>query len=110
MHCLVRCASLLLALLSGCAGDGAPAGQSSEDAAAPTDPACSESAVFSRLLDGSCVTGAVCDIRVQFQCEPGVKYVTGLREYACSCPSGAWECTFTGGSLSLNSCPDAGAD
>ncbi|MFO0568938.1 MAG: hypothetical protein U0263_24990 [Polyangiaceae bacterium] len=37
-----------------------------------------------------------------------MQYVTGLREYACSCSTGKWSCSLTSSGLSLNPC-DGGA-
>lgn len=98
-----------LLILASCADDDSLAGGGRQDAAAIVDPNCpTEGAVLHELLEGDCVTGAACPISVQFLCEPGVQYVTGLREYACSCSTGKWSCSLTSSGLSLNPC-DGGA-
>ncbi len=109
MRFLIHRLSIPALLLSGCADNNSATPKGGDAASNPADPSCpADGTIVHQLLDGGCVTGAACSLSVQFLCEPGVQYVTGLRQYACSCPTGTWSCTLTSSSLSLNPC-DAGA-
>lgn len=93
----------LLALASAACSSSSPASAESDAA----DATCPLSA-RSDLPTGACTTEGCIEVHARTHCADGT-WVDGS-EFACTCAASAWSCEPNGGGLSLNLCPDAGAD